>query len=299
MRKTTRWILAAALVAILVGALGCGGGSGGVAVDSEAPALDLTFRAPAGPLDYAVDYSSETEMRGTSFITSVRFQWQAGDWKKEENGDITCDVTFRDISAAQRRGSGVGMDTIDEFSRLEGFSTRYLKNTDGFEPVIPPAEDTEFMGMFGQLQDGLAPLDFATPDAPVQPGAKWTDVMDGSGIQPLKPVMQDSLMHLHYKQNELHQGRLCARIEYEAKIPLDGIIEVEEGPQAGTRVKITGKIEISGRGFYDPERGFLIHDQGKSKAIIEQQMVDKKGKPEGSAQTMVQNGTFTVSYLGD
>ncbi len=196
-------------------------------------------------------------------------------------------------------GSGVGMDTIDEFSRLEGFSTRYLKNADGFQPVIEPAEDAEFMAMFGQLQDGLAPLDFATPEGPVQPGAKWTDVMDGSGIEPLKPVMQDSIMHLHYKSNELHQGRQCARIEYEAKIPLDGIIDVEEGPQAGTRVKITGKIQISGKGFYDPALGLIIHDQGKSKAIINQQVVDKKGKPEGSERSMVQNGTFTVNYLGD
>lgn len=115
----------------------------------------------------------------------------------------------------------------------------------------------------------------------------------------LKPVMRDSVMTLTYVGDELFRGRDCAFIKFAAKVPLDGIIDVEEGPQAGTRAKFDGKIEISGKAYYDKARGFLLQNEGKSKAIINQREVDERGKPTGAEQSFVQNGTFTVRYQGE
>ncbi len=111
-------------------------------------------------------------------------------------------------------------------------------------------------------------------------------------------VVQDSVITMNYEGNELYQGRDCARISFSAKVPLDGIIDVEEGPQAGTRAKLSGRIEISGKAWFDKELGFVIRNEGKSKSIIEQQEVDKRGKPQGGERSFIQNTTFKVSYLG-
>ncbi len=286
--------------ALLLSLSACGGGSGGsgMVVDSQAPALDFAFKAPAAPLNFTVEFTSEAEFRGTSYISSVRYQWEASDWQVEDEA-WTCDLTFNNVKGAQRSGGGVRMEVIEEFKRLEGFSTRYRKDAEGFAPVSEPARDDEFMGMFAQLQNGLAPLDFAAPPEAIQPGATWTDIMTDLSAQFPAGVAQDSVMTLSYEGNELHQGRDCARISFSAKVPLDGIIDVEEGPQAGTRVKLDGKIEISGKAWFDKERGFIIRNEGKSKSIIEQQEVDKRDKPQGGERSFVQNTTFKVSYLGD
>jgi hypothetical protein len=279
------------------GLAACGGsGGGGMVVDSQAPALDFAFKTPTAPLNFTVEFTSEAEVRGTSYISSVRYEWETADWQVEDEA-WTCDLTFNKVKGAQRSGGGIRMEVIEGFNRLEGFSTRYRKDAEGFGPVIEPAKDKEFMGMFGQLQNGLAPLDFTRPSEPVRPGATWTEIMDEMDM--LAGAMQDSVMTLRYEGDELYQGRDCARISFSAKIPLEGIIDVEEGPQAGTRVKIGGKIEISGQAWFDKELGFLIRDEGKSKSIIEQQEVDKRGKPQGGERSFVQNTTFKVSYLGE
>ena len=158
-----------ALVALLALApLGCGGGAGGgVAMQTAATGEALSFAfTPVEPMRFSVDFSSESEFHGTAYIASIRYSWSARDWKQEGEA-WTCDVTFSDIKAAMRSGSGIGMEPIEGFDQLEGFTTRYRKDGKGFEPVLEPARDGEFMGMFRQLQAGLAPLDFKTPPSPV------------------------------------------------------------------------------------------------------------------------------------
>ncbi len=287
----------ALLLILCLSACGGGSGGGGLVVDTQAPTLDFAFKMPAASLDFSVELTSEAEFRGTSFISSVRYQWTASDWQVDEE-TWTCDLTFSKVKGAQRSGGGVRMEVIEEFDRLEGFSARYRKDPEGFGPVREPAKDKEFMGMFAQLQSGLAPLDFAPPPEAIQPGGTWTDIMTDLITRFPAGVAQDSVMTLRYEGNELYQGRDCARISFSAKVPLDGFVDVEEGPQAGTRAKLGGRIEISGKAWFDKELGFVIHNEGKSKSIIEQQEVDKRDKPQGGERSFIQNTTFKVSYLG-
>ena len=290
-----------ALVALLALApLGCGGGAGGgVAMQTAATGEALSFAfTPVEPMRFSVDFSSESEFHGTAYIASIRYSWSARDWKQEGEA-WTCDVTFSDIKAAMRSGSGIGMEPIEGFDQLEGFTTRYRKDGKGFEPVLEPARDDEFMGMFRQLQAGLAPVDFKTPPSPVSVGQSWQETANDGSLGQLRTVMQDSVTTVRYLRDETFAGRDCARLGFEGKIPLDGELTADQGPMAGSRARVSGKIESQGDNLYDKARGFMLSVEGKSKVIINQRELDERGKPKGAEQSLVQNLSFKIKYTGD
>lgn len=304
------WRPAALAVAALTALLGmagflgaCGGasvGAGGVAL-SGAPAaapLDYAFHPPATPMPFSVDIASEAEFSGTSFISTFRFQWEARDWQAEGT-DWTCDLRFSKLSAAQRRGSGVAMESQDAVKKLEGFSTRYRKTAEGFAPVARPAKDNEFLAIFDQLQGGLSPLDIRVPAKAPQRGESWAEPLDADALDMLRSAMKDSTLTLTYVADETSQGRACARIQYRGRIELDGIVSAPAGAPGGGSAQISGRIEIEGSGLLDKARGFMLQDAGKSKLILKQRAVDEKGQPTGPEQSVVQNMNYTVKYLGN
>lgn len=296
----------AALIALLggVGFLGaCGGASvgTGAVVLSGAPAgppLDFKFQPPATPMPFSVDIASEAEFGGTSFISTFRFEWEARDWQAE-GADWTCDLRFSKLSAAQRRGSGVGMESQDAVKKLEGFSTRFRKTAEGFAPVARPAKDREFLAIFDQLQGGLSPLDIKVPATPPRLGESWLEPLDVDALAMLRTAMKDSTFTLTYVADETSQGRACARIRYQGKIELDGIVSAPAGASEGGSAQINGRIEIEGSALLDKARGFMLQDVGKSKLILKQRALDDKGAATGPEQGIVQNMNYTVKYLGN
>jgi len=308
--KTTlterRTALALAALTALLGGLGllgaCGGasvGAGGVVLSGApaGPPLDFNFQPPATPMPFSVDTASEAEFSGTSFISTFRFQWEARDWQAE-GADWTCDLRFSKLSAAQRRGSGVAMESEDAVKKLEGFSTRFRKTTEGFAPVARPAKDREFLAIFDQLQGGLSPLDFKVPATPPRLGDSWLEPMDIDALDVLRSAMKDSTFTLTYAADETSQGRACARIRYQGKIELDGVVSAPAGASEGGSAQINGRIEIEGSALYDKARGFMLQDVGKSKLILKQRALDDKGAATGPEQSVVQNVNYTVKYLG-
>ena len=153
--------------------------------------------------------------------------------------------------------------------------------------------------MFGQLQAGLGALDFRVPAELVRPGQSWEEVDNDASVDMIRPAMQDSVTHFSYQGDELLAGRNCARIRFESKIPLDGTVEAEQGPMAGSKVHMSGKIEASGSQLMDKAAGFMRSVEGKSKVIINQRELDAKGKPKGAEMSLVQNLNFKIKYLGD
>jgi len=280
------------LIAVLI-LLGCGGGQGQVALDSNAPPLDFTFHPAAESMPFSVDLSSEAEIRGTSIVSRVRFHWNARDWR-EEDGAWTAEVVFSDVSAAVRRGSSVAMEPVKEFDRLEGYALRYRKDAKGFAPVSEPAEDRTFRAMFNQIQVGMSPLDFKIPADPVRPGASWQEAIDRDKLDELGQVLVDSTLTRSYAGDELFKGRPCALIDYDGKIRLDGEVPGSEGSS-----RIDGSMEVDGRGQFDRERGFFLREQARIKQIINRQPLDEKGKPKAKETSFVQNVDVTIAYLGE
>ncbi len=286
------------LLALITLAAGCGGGADTqVTVDTSQPPLDFTFRPPAEPMSFNVDFSTEAEIRGTALISSVRYSWEARDWQ-QDGEDWTCEVRFKNIRAAMRRGSGIAMEPIEEFDRLEGFATRYRRTREGFSPVSEPAKDREFKQLFGQLQAGLVPLDFAIPDTTVHPGGTWIEVQRDGSLEFMREAMKDSTITYTYRGDEVFQGGTRARLHFSSKVALDGELDIDQGPMSGNRVRMTGKIESSGDALLDKERGFLRRVKGKSKVIINQQELDERGKEKGSEFSIVQNLNFSVTFSG-
>jgi hypothetical protein len=303
-RHLTAGLAGIALLAALAAALaGCGGGSVGVAAGGvkvaaapAGPPLDFSFRPPEAPMLFGVDLSSEAEMMGTSFISSFRYQWEAKSWQADGE-NWTADVRFSKLSAAQRRGSGVGMEPQEEVKQLEGFTARYRKDKSGFAPVARPAKDKQFLAIFDQLQGGLSPLDLKLPAEAPRLGASWPEPLGDSALDMLRPTMKDSTITFTYAADERFQGRDCARLHYQGKIELDGVVSAPAGSEGGS-ARITGHIEVEGSGYYDKARGFLLQDVGKAKFIINQRALDAKGEPSGPEQSIVQNLNYTVKYLG-
>jgi len=308
--KTTRRHLAAGLAgiaflgaaALAVSGVGCGGGSaggGGISL-ATAPAgapLDFSFHPPTAPLLFAVDIASEAELRGTSYISNLRYQWEARDWQPEGE-DWTCEIRFSKLSAGMRSGGGMAMEPQDAVKRLEGFATRYRKTKDGFKPVTRPAKDEEFLAVFSQLQGGLSPLDLRVPATAPRLGESWQLPMKAGALESLRPAMKDSLITYTYTGDEVWQGRDCARLRQKAKLELDGLVTAPaEASEQGSAL-VSGRIELEGSGLYDKARGLLVQSDAKLKFVINQRMANEKGEATGGEQSAVQNLTITIKQLG-
>jgi hypothetical protein len=283
-----------ALALMVIVAAGCGGGGAGVSTATDLPPLEFAFKTPTEPLRFKVQSSSETEFRGTGMTSSLSFEWIAQDWVQEEAG-ISTEVTFEKLRSAMRRGSSISMEPVKEVERLEGFSWRFLRDDTGFEPITEPARDEQFKRIFGQLQTGMTTLDLTAPATPVPPGGSWTlDTELGDGLGSLGTSVTSSSLTATYKGREIYAGTRCAKLEFKGKIELDGEIEGEEG-----RAHIGGSVRIDGSGYFDSERGFLIHAETKIRTSIKQRPLDQRGKSSGPERGFIQTTSVTTRLVGE
>ncbi len=308
MRRQSAAGLAAAILlgamALALGLAGCGGGAVGsgvglaVGTAPAGPPLDFGFALPAAPLSFSVEIASEAEVRGTSYISNLRYQWEARDWQPEGE-DWTCEVRFSKLSAGVRSGGGMAIEPQDAVKRLEGFSTRYRKTKSGFEPVARPSKDDEFLAVFDQLQGGLAPLDITVPAQAPRPGESWQEPLQEAALAAMRSAMKDSMVTYTYVGDESWQGRSCARLRYKGKLELDGLISAPPRAAGGGSARVSGRIELEGGGLFDKSRGFMLQDAGKAKFVINQRATNEKGEATGAEQSIVQNLNYTVKYLGN
>jgi hypothetical protein len=312
--KTTRRHLAAGLAGIaLLAALaavlvGCGGGSAGLTTGVAAgggkaaaapagPPLDFSFHPPQAPLLFSVDVASEAEVAGTSYISNLRYQWEARDWK-QEGEDWACTIRFSQLSAGMRSGGGMAMASQDAVKRLEGFSTSYRKTKAGIKPVTPPAKDKEFLAIFNQLQGGLAPLDLRVPEATPRIGDSWQLPMEAEALKAMRGAMRDSMITYTYVRDESYQGRSCARLQQKAKIELDGLVTGSGAGEEEGSALVRGRIEMEASGLYDKAQGILVQQAIKLKFVINQREANAKGEATGAEQSIVQNLNLTIKQLG-
>jgi hypothetical protein len=290
----------AMVLALAIG--GCGGasvGAGGLSVATApaGPPLDFSFHPPQAPLLFSVDVASEAEVAGTSYISNLRYQWEARDWQPDGE-DWTCTIRFSQLSAGMRSGGGMAMASQDAVKRLEGFSTSYRKTSEGIKPVTPPAKDEEFLAIFNQLQGGLAPLDLRVPAATPRIGDSWQLPMASEAREALKGAMLDSMITYTYVRDESYQGRSCARLQQKAKIELDGLVTGSgTGGEQGSAL-VRGRIEMEGSGLYDKAQGILVQQSIKLKFVINQREANAKGEATGAEQRIVQNLNLTIKQLG-
>jgi hypothetical protein len=288
--------LALALGACGGGSVGAGAGGPSVATAPAGQALEFGFHPPQAPLLFSVDVASEAEVAGTSYISNLRYQWEARDWQAEGE-DWTCEIRFSKLSAGVRSGGGLTMESQDVVKRLEGFSTRYRKTKDGFEPVTPPAKDKEFLAVFEQLQGGLAPLDFRAPATAMRVGETWQLPLRGRAFAALRPAMKDSLVTYTYSGDESYQGRACARLQRQAKFELDGLVTGDAADAEAASALVRGRIELQASGLYDKAQGFLVQSSAKQKFVINQREANAKGEATGAEQSIVQNVNLTIKLL--
>jgi hypothetical protein len=272
---------------------GCGQPKQKVRIETNLPPVDFSIKPPAENLEFTVEGSQVMEVMGTNMESSYRFQWRAGNWRDEDDGSRTATVRFSKVAARERRGQMATLEPIKSFDRLEGFSTKYRLDAEGFAPVAEPARDEDFMMAFTTLSQGLSALDFRWPEAQHAPGEEWTIVMDVSELGPMSEIAQDSIVHLKYTGNQVYKGRNCARLEARLSIPLDG--RIEQGPATS---HVVGSIESTVTRLFDLEKHFFILTKHESVLKIKGQDFDEEGKALGGEKNFAQNGFFEITYLG-
>ncbi|MCP4546184.1 MAG: hypothetical protein GY835_06935 [bacterium] len=284
------------VMTVMVGLLaGCGGGGNvAVAVKTDLPPLDFSFRPTGENMKYSVSNSQEVELHGGSFVSSLRFQWRATGWKQDEKGDWSTDVKFTKVQGARRNDMAITMEPIKEFKQLEGFKIGFLRSAESCEPINMPSKSDEFNGMFEQLKASVDQTLYMSPaDEVVHPGGSWQQIATEEDLGPMASVLTDSIITFTYVRDEVAKFRDCARIEIKGKLMLDGIIE---GPQGSGRIK--GSIDIKGHGNMDKATGIFVTFESSVKSILSQQEVDDKGEPFGPEQSFTSTETSTVIYLG-
>jgi len=287
--KKLWWMLA---LAVLLAA-GCGQPKQKVVVETDLPPVDFSIRPPAETLEFSVEGSMIMEVMGTSMDNFFRFNWRASRWKEEGDSVRTVDVRFSDVQATERRGQTATPETIKSFDRLEGYSTRFRLDSDGFEPMSDPARDGEFMQAFSMLTQGLSTLDFRWPERPMAPGESWEEIVSREDLGQMGVVAADSVIMLTYTGNTRYKRRDCARVEFKLDIPIDG--EMQQGPATS---RLTGSILSEGAGLYDPELGFFVFLRNSSTTKIKGVDFDEDGKQMGGEKSFSQTGNMEITYLG-
>lgn len=282
------------LAALPLFLLGCGGSDTNLSTQTqEAVTFDFSSAPPAEDLKFSVESYQEMNFGGRVQEIFLNYELKVYQWRGEDS-TRSARVKFSRIKAMTRTGGAATMKPLDSFDELEGFSQRYRFDPEkGMVEVRKPNKTTEFLAVLASLSEALEILTPFQVEGEVAVGESWTsvEVADDSRFA---DVQQDSIATHTYLGDEIFNGRDCAKVAVQLEMPLEGVIESEEGSAA-----IKGISKANGVSYFDKALRLVVFSKQDSKLVLDIDAFDSEGNREGGSQTLDQKTEVKVRYLGD